>query len=191
MTTNLLPGTLPRQPSEHNTAPDAPRTTGVLIAVIGPPGAGKSTTSVALAAASNDRCAILSLDRLRALVSPWRDSCDQQATEAAVQLLHSDLEERLECGHTVIVDATLTVREHRAELLRIAERHGATARAITLLPELKDVLRRNAARDDTVRPCGYARQVPAELVVAAHQALSADADQLSDEGWNSVEVRTA
>ena len=89
-------------------------------------------------------------------------------------------------GAVVVVDATNAVDEHRLALLEIAARHLAHTIAVVVLPELQTVLARNATRSPRTRPCGWARQVPADIITAMHTAIGEDLPRLPAEGWHEV-----
>lgn len=163
-----------------------PQQRAALVALVGPPGSGKSTFATALAERTGQRVSVLCLDRYRALLSAWGDEADQYVTPWAVADLHTDLDEHLGQRRLVIVDATNAEALNRQQLLDIAVRHGAVTAAAVLLPDLAGCQARNALRDPTVGACGWARQVPAVVVAAMHEAITGDLPYLADEGWKTV-----
>lgn len=157
-----------------------------LIAVLGPPGAGKSVVAAQLLRGHPAHHAVLlAADRYRAVCSPYRDEADQAVTEAAFAALHRDLDHTLRRGRRAVVDATNARREHRGVLLRIATRHRAPARAVLVLPELQLARARNFWRPRN-RGCGFDRRVPAEILTAMHTSLAAARGELATEGWDEV-----
>lgn len=161
-------------------------TTPTLVALIGPPGAGKSTVADEIAKQYAGRVVVLSLDEIRADISPHRDECDQSVTPQAVARLHGELDAALAAGAMVVVDATNANAEHRLALLEIAARHQAHTIALVVLPPLEVALARNAARSSQTGPCGWARRVPDRTVVAMHTAIAAALSHLPAEGWREV-----
>jgi predicted kinase len=171
----------------------------LLVALIGPPGAGKTRAAAATAdrlraesPAEPADVTVLSLDGIRARLSPWADECDQGVTPQAVAALHTALHTALHAvlaaGGAVVVDATSAAAEHRRALLDIAARHHARTVALVVLPPLETVLARNAARSAVARPCGWTRRVPPAAVTAMHTAITADLPGLPAEGWHQVLV---
>lgn len=156
-----------------------------LVALIGPPGAGKSTLARQLAAGLPD-AVVLSLDATRAALSPHGDEADQAVTETAVHAWHAAIDVELARGRTVIADATSAVAAHRQQLLALAAEHDAPTTAVVVLPSLEEVQARNATRPAKPGACGYSRRVPAEIVAAMHATITAEVSTLAAEGWGAV-----
>ncbi|GAA2798429.1 AAA family ATPase [Saccharopolyspora taberi] len=165
---------------------ELPPDKGALVALVGPPGSGKSTFAAALVKQVARPVSVLCLDEYRARVSAWGDEADQYVTPWAVANLHIDLDEHLAQRRLVVVDATNAESPHRRQLLEIAARHGAVTAAAVLLPALGVCQAHNAQRDPTVGACGWARQVPAVKVADMHAAITGDLPHLADEGWAPV-----
>jgi predicted kinase len=159
---------------------------GVLLALIGPPGAGKSTLAARLAGELPGRSVVLSLDAYRRLLSPHRDESDQSVTPQAVERLHADLDRELAASRRVVVDATNAEMPHRQALLDIADRHHAHTIAVVVLPPLAVTTARNASRPAAPGPAGWSRRVPAGAVAAMHAAISQSLPHLPAEGWKEV-----
>lgn len=136
--------------------------------------------------AADPELVVLSLDKLRAKVSPYGDESDQHATSAAVEQLHRQMDRHLAAGRRVLVDATNAHAADRQALLRIADRHQAATTAAVVLPPLTDVLARNATRSPVIGACGSARRVPEHTVTAMHQRIAADLHHLTAEGWRRI-----
>lgn len=162
--------------------PDQP----ALVAVIGPPGAGKSTFARAYSASLRGLPVVLSLDAFRAEASRYNDPSDQSVTRQAVRELHATLAAYLSEGRTVVVDATNAERPHRLDLLRLAEPYDALTAAVVILPDLAECLARNAARDGSAGSSGFARRVPDDVIELMHREIEADLPHLPAEGWQVV-----
>lgn len=162
------------------------RTAPTLVGLIGPAGAGKSTLAAEITRRHPGRAVVLSLDALRAALSPHGDESDQSVTPQAVARLHARLDSALAADAVVLIDATNAVAAHRYALLDIAGRHQAHTIAIVVLPRLQTVLARNATRSSQAGPCGWTRRVPDETVTAMHRAIAEDLPCLHAEGWHEV-----
>ena len=145
-----------------------------LVVLIGAAGSGKSTLAARLFRPEQ----ILSSDAYRGLVSG--DEADQRATKVAFQILHRELDRRLNAGLTTVVDATNVTAFGRRSLLRRAAAHGIPAVAIVLDLDSALVLERNAARPGrVVPPVAVARQLAA-LARSLHR------DELTTEGFSTI-----
>ena len=101
-----------------------------LVALVGMSGSGKSS----FAARHFGSTEVISSDFCRGLVSD--DENDQNATEAAFEVLHFIAAKRLEAGKLVVVDATNVQPEARRGLVSLAKRQHVLAVAIVLdVPE--------------------------------------------------------
>ncbi|MGB8646761.1 MAG: AAA family ATPase [Anaerolineae bacterium] len=101
-----------------------------LVVLIGASGSGRST----FAHRHFKPTEILSLDFFRALVSD--DEADQNATDAALAILHFVVAKRLEAGKLTVVDANNDEPRARAPLVALARQYYTLPVAIALdLPE--------------------------------------------------------
>lgn len=155
-----------------------------LTALIGPPGAGKSTAAASYAAQTG--AVVLSLDQLRAACSPHGDEADQAATPDAVRALHTAITEHLAARRSVLVDSTNAVRAHRLALLDLARPFRALSAALVLCPPLRVCLDRNDQRDASPGECGFPRRVPPETITLMHDQITRDLPTLHTEGWDRI-----
>ncbi|HEX6139585.1 MAG TPA: AAA family ATPase [Candidatus Limnocylindria bacterium] len=144
---------------------------GGLVVLVGISGSGKST----FAARHFRPSAVLSSDAMRAMVAD--DPDDQEATDAAFELLHTALALRLARGRTTVVDATNVEGWARARLLAEARRFGRPATAVVLALPLETCLERNALR---LRPR------PAPALRRQHRRLLGSLGTLAQEGFAQV-----
>lgn len=157
-----------------------------MLALVGPPGAGKSTLAVTHAATLGEHAVVLSLDAYRAAWSPWGEEADQAVTFRAITSMYRDLDRHLAADHPVVVDATNAKARERRKLLAIAIPRGAVTTALVVLTPLEVCLARNARRDGTVDPSGYARRVPDDVVARIHATISTNFSLLAGEGWHRI-----
>lgn len=157
---------------------DAPQ----LLALIGPPGAGKTT----MRRRYFPGVAVVHLDENRRLLSPFSCEADQAVTAAAVQMAIAQAGVLLAAGRPVLWDATSAVRADRLALQVLAAEHRARSTAIVLLPELAVCQARNGQRDDQPCACGFTRRVPEEIVAEMHAEITGDLAGLRGEGWDDV-----
>ncbi|WP_394622309.1 AAA family ATPase (plasmid) [Lentzea sp. JNUCC 0626] len=186
MTTRVFPATpaspeTPVLPGKQG-LPDVVVGGPQLIALIGPPGAGKTT----LRRRHLPGVEVVHLDENRGLLSPFGCEADQAVTAAAVQMATVQAGALLAAGRPVLWDATSAVRADRLALQVLAAEHRARSTAIVQLPDLAVCLARNALRDDRPCACGFARRVPEEIVAAMHAEILGDLDGLRGEGWDEV-----
>lgn len=144
---------------------------GSLVVLIGISGSGKST----FAARHFRPSTVLSSDAMRAMVAD--DPDDQDATEAAFELLHTALALRLARGRTTVVDATSVEAWARARLLAAARRFGRPTTAIVLALPLETCLERNGLR---LHPR------PAPALRRQHRRLLASLAALEQEAFAQV-----
>ncbi|MFE6985837.1 AAA family ATPase [Streptomyces griseus] len=148
-----------------------PRSAGLLCALIGPPGAGKST----FARQHFKPTEIVSSDFCRALVAD--DENDQSATGDAFEVLHLIVDKHLARGRLTVIDAT-NLRDDRPWLLARARHWKRPTTAVLFDVPLSTVQAQNASRD---------RAVPAHVVRDFHTLLPT-VDQLHEEGWDTVHL---
>jgi predicted kinase len=142
------------------------------VLLIGPSGAGKST----FARRHFRPTEVVSSDELRAWVAD--DPDDQTASADAFRLLESIVAARLGRRRTTVVDATNLRAEGRADLRRMAQRHGVGVVAIAFdLPD--DVFFDYNRR----RP---GRQVAEAVVRRQIGRLRETVSRLADEGYAAV-----
>lgn len=154
-----------------------------IVAMVGPAGAGKSTWI-----ARNLRgLPVVSLDVNRAVLSPYRCTCDQDpvVTAAAVELAVVAAAGLLRIGRSVAWDATNAEPAARALITLLAAEHDARSVAVVHLPPLDEVHARNGTRSSIRHVCGFGRRVPAELVTAMHAAITTCLPTLSAT-WDEV-----
>ncbi|WP_458087072.1 AAA family ATPase [Streptomyces malaysiensis] len=148
---------------------EAPHVSGSLIALVGPPGAGKSTY-----ARRHFPTGRLCLDDYREMATD--DAADQSATPTAAQVQNLLLEARLARGLTTVVDSTNVLPHVRAGLLARARYYQRPAVAILFELPLDICQARNNART---------RQVPQDVVRELHQ-MTPRAEQLVAEGFTGI-----
>lgn len=153
-----------------------------LIAMMGPPGAGKSSDAITLARQLGAER--VNLDTCRAMVGCC--PANQAATPMAIAMAQSMATSALSAGRSVVWDATSADRCARGMLLTLAAQFDAHPHLRIVLPALDTVLRRNDRRDATRCYCGYARRVPADIVITMHEAITAALADLHLEGWKSI-----
>lgn len=146
---------------------------GAAVLLIGPSGAGKSTFAARHFAATE----VLSSDAMRAMVAD--DPNDQQATEAAFELLHTALSLRLARRRLTVVDATNVEGWARQRPLAIARRQRRPAVAIVLDLPLDICLKRNASRP---------KPRPAAAIRRQHRSLAGSLESLAAEGFAATWV---
>ncbi|MFE2751507.1 AAA family ATPase [Actinosynnema sp. NPDC059335] len=159
--------------------------TAALVALIGPPGAGKTSERHLYPHAQ-----VVSLDDNRRLLSWCGCSSNQDPIlrAHAVELAFSTARSALAAGCTVLWDATNADPADRRALLVLAAEYHATTTAVLVLPRPSTVLRRNNRRDQRPCACGYARRVPDDVVLAMYDAINRDQWSLDTEGWSEVRI---
>lgn len=160
--------------------------TSTLYALIGPPGAGKTTLRPCFPDA-----VVISLDQLRALGSCCASNQDRALTDEVVRSARARANRVLRSRRDVLWDATNAVAAHRTALVELAHRYDARAVAVLVLPPIDVVLARNASRDPAPCPtCGYSAQVPEAAVRRMHTAIAEDLHGLNGEGWDELRTGT-
>ncbi len=136
---------------------DAWRTIGVpadaLVLLIGAAGSGKST----FAGRHFPDGAVVSSDRFRGLLAG--DEAEQRVTDAAFELLHQAVRQRLEAGLLTVIDATNADRLSRATPIDLARRARRPVVAIVFALPVEICLAHNALRRRLVRPTVVRRQI--------------------------------
>ena len=123
-----------------------------LVLLIGAAGSGKST----FARQHFPDEAVVSSDRFRELLAG--DEADQRVTDAAFELLHQAIRQRLEAGFLTVVDATNIDWLSRATPLGLARRAGRPAVAMVFALPAEVCLVRNRNRPRVVRSTVVRRQ---------------------------------
>lgn len=160
--------------------------TATLYALVGPPGAGKTSLRPCFPDA-----VVVSLDDLRGRWSCCSMNQDRALLARVLLFARPAARAALSTGRDVVWDATSARVEHRQELVALAHAHKARAVAVLVLPPLDVVLARNATRDPTpCSTCGYPRRVPEDVVRRMHAAITEDLHGLNGEGWDEVRVGT-
>ncbi|MFD4595704.1 AAA family ATPase [Streptomyces rubiginosohelvolus] len=144
---------------------------GALCALIGPPGAGKSTFATQWPATWR-----VSLDAYRKLASDTE--ADQSATPIAIQIQDLLLDARMARGRTTISDSTNVRATDRAKLLAHAARWERPVVAVLFDVPIETVEAQNSARD---------RVVPVHVVRDFHRQMPT-VDQLHTEGWTTAHL---
>jgi protein phosphatase len=144
-----------------------------LVVLCGPAGSGKSTW----AAKHFLPTQIVSSDECRALV--FDDAADQSVSGNAFELLHFIIEKRLTLGRLTVADATNLRREHRGELIKIANRFFFNSAAIVFDVAVEICLERNADRD---------RKVPPQALMNQYESLEKTLRTIDSEGFNYLYV---
>ncbi|MFJ8912352.1 AAA family ATPase [Amycolatopsis sp. NPDC102389] len=158
--------------------------TPTLIAMIGPAGAGKTTWRTRHAPPGAE---VVSLDGIRAALSPCGCSADQAVNDAAFDAGIATTHWVLAAGGTVLWDATSYLPQFRTELLDLAQEYRAHTVGLVILPPLLTVLARNGSRDATPCPdCGYARRVADHVVWRMHHDIATAVPHLHREGWHEL-----
>ena len=146
-----------------------------LVVLIGASGAGKSTW----AEAQYRRTEVVSSDRLRAVVGTGPG--DLEASVEAFAVLDAIVAARVRRGLTTVVDTLGLDRARR--IAHLARARDARIKAVVVVFRTPDQLcrARNATRD---------RPVPAAALTGQLRRVGEVLDELHDEGWDEVIVRS-
>jgi predicted kinase len=156
-----------------------------IIVLVGAPGAGKSDFVQRHLAS----IAVVSLDELRGEVSDLGDRHDQRPVTQNRALARAMLTaaQHLRSGTAVTIDATSSSRAHRATWVELARFHGVPAIAVVIHPDADVAAYRNRAlRSSMPGPSGFAESVPVAWAAKAHDTITADLDEMADEGFATV-----
>jgi protein phosphatase len=145
-----------------------------LVVLVGASGSGKST----FAARHFDPSEVVSSDAFRAAVSG--DEGDQSASDAAFELLHAAVAERIAARRLTVVDATNVKPASRVPLLDLAGRCRVPAVAIVLDLRERLCLERNEERPE--------RDLSRYVVRAQVRALRRSLRGLDGEGFARVHI---
>jgi protein phosphatase len=107
------------------------------------------------------------------------DPANQNVSAHAFDLMHFIIEKRLTLGRLTVADATNLRREHRGELIKIANRFFFNAAAIVFDVPVEICLERNADRD---------RKVPRKALMNQYESLEKTLRTIDSEGFNYVYV---
>ena len=142
-----------------------------LVVLCGPAGSGKSTW----AARHFVPTQIVSSDECRALV--FDDPANQRVSAHAFDLMHFIIEKRLTLGRLTVADATNLKREHRRELMKIANCFFFNTVAILFDVPAEVCLERNTSRD---------REVPRRALMNQYVMLEKTMQTIYGEGFDYV-----
>lgn len=159
---------------------------GEVVVLLGASGAGKSLWWRRLGAYQEHQ--VLSLDDMRLRLTD--DTANQGANPAAVELRRILLENRLQRGLPTLIDATNTVREHRAAITATARRWHRPTIAVVFHTPLQCCLDRQENADRVAQQPGQpnGRSTPPEAVKAMHHLLGTVWDRMSLEADCVVHV---
>jgi protein phosphatase len=149
-----------------------PVPTPCVVALVGPPGSGKSTFAQRHFAPA----AIFSSDAWRQSISG--QAADQSASREAFEALYRAAAGRLAEGGTAVVDATNLDIEARGRCLDLAAAAGCPAIAVVFDMPLEQCLAWNAARPE--------RRVAPGVVRRQHRALQRTLPTLRHEGFDAL-----
>lgn len=150
----------------------------VLVVLIAPPGAGKTTLAHRWAPSSS----VISSDAIRGELCG--DESNQAVTAEVFAVLHHRVDERCRRGLTTVVDATSAECAHRKVLLTIAAQHALPSVALVLDTPLDECQHRNATRPQP-------RRVPAHVIAEQHTKITQAIPTLRAEGFTLVIVSSS
>lgn len=142
-----------------------------LIVLCGPAASGKSSW----AAKHFTQTQVVSSDECRGLICD--DPANQAVTPLAFELMYSIIEKRLHLGRLTIADATNLKREHRRQLVRIANSVHFAAVAIVFNLPIEICAARNAGR---------ARKVPEQALLDQFALLQKTLRKINNERFSAV-----
>jgi protein phosphatase len=145
-----------------------------MVVLMGPSGAGKST----FAARHFLDTEVLSSDRFRAWVSD--DETNQEASQAAFDILHLLAEKRLRAGRLVVFDATNVQETARERILAVAKRCHVHAVVIALNIDPRTCHQRNQQRPN--------RDFGPHVVRRQFLSLKRSLKKLRREGFRRINV---
>jgi predicted kinase len=140
-----------------------------LIIMVGPPGSGKSTWAAGRFPVDQ----LFGLDMFRRMLTGG-DVLEQDATDAAADMLTALLAYRMDTARTTVFDATNAHWSRRDAVLHNARRRGRPVVVVMMHTPLAVCLARNTARTSAPWPGANDRPVPPGVVERMHQAIEAD-----------------
>lgn len=130
--------------------------TQTVILLVGGPGSGKSTWGKEFVN-HNPKFVRLCPDEFRAKFG-WGEG-DQSVSAQAFAATRNGMEDALQNGKDVIIDATNMYRKTRKDFINIAKKHGATTIAVVFEAEKSILLERNVKRG-----AAGGRNVPEDVI---------------------------
>lgn len=117
-----------------------------LIVMCGLPGSGKSVYVKNNFTSKGE--VIISMDSVRQEL--FGDSRCQHNNAKVSKVALAKVDVKLSEGHTVVFDATSITKEHRANLINLAKKHGSKSTILYKKMELEDLLMVNKYRDTPI-----------------------------------------
>jgi protein phosphatase len=116
-----------------------------LVVLIGPSGSGKTS----FARRNFAREEVVSTDGCRKLLT-GREEFDAATNDAALELFHTMIDERLAAGKLAVADSTALLPIARRRLLSLAEKHGVPVVALIFGVDFQTCLRNDSRRPRNV-----------------------------------------